>query len=93
MRWRSDGRELYYIDFDERLTAAPVAYSSDGTRIMVGKPTPLFRVRMPAGTVQPGGVHQQYVPSPDGQRFLVNTLLPEPNPAPITLILNWRGKP
>jgi hypothetical protein len=32
---------------------------------------------------------QQYVVSPDGQRFLVNTLVDQPTP-PITILLNWR---
>jgi hypothetical protein len=27
--------------------------------------------------------------SPDGQRFLVNTLTEEPTSAPITLVVNW----
>lgn len=34
---------------------------------------------------------QEYVVSPDGQRFLVNTVVQETTP-PITLILNWKPK-
>jgi hypothetical protein len=30
-----------------------------------------------------------YVPSRDGQRFLVNTQSGDPTPTPITIVLNW----
>jgi hypothetical protein len=30
-----------------------------------------------------------YDVSPDGRRFLVNTLVEEAAPAPITLVVNW----
>jgi hypothetical protein len=53
---------------------------------------PLFAVRIPGGPIQPGGSHQQYAVSADGQRFLVNTLLPDPAPAPIRVIVNWKPK-
>ena len=33
---------------------------------------------------------RQYVVSPDGQRFLINTLTKEATTSPITLILNWK---
>jgi hypothetical protein len=36
-----------------------------------------------------GGFRQQYVVSPDGQRFLINSLIPTAA-APITLLLNWK---
>jgi hypothetical protein len=31
-----------------------------------------------------------YVVSPDGQRFLINTVIEQPATAPITVILNWK---
>jgi hypothetical protein len=30
-----------------------------------------------------------YVPAADGQRFLVNTLVQDAMPSPITVVLNW----
>ena len=30
-----------------------------------------------------------YVPTFDGQRFLVNTQIGDPEPNPITVVLNW----
>jgi WD40 repeat protein len=87
-RWRGDGREIYYVDFEGRLVAVSVdLWSTGGPKF--GTAVPLFPVRLPGGTLQPGGSHQQYDVTGDGERFLVNTLVPDPTPAPITLILNW----
>jgi hypothetical protein len=39
-----------------------------------------------------GGVQrQQYVVSPDGQRFLINTAGDESTTLPITMVINWHG--
>jgi serine/threonine-protein kinase len=39
------------------------------------------------------GVNRQnYMVSPDGQRFLMNALIDEATTSPLTLILNWRPK-
>jgi Tol biopolymer transport system component/DNA-binding winged helix-turn-helix (wHTH) protein len=87
-RWGSDS-ELFYIDLDGQLTAVPIRYSVDGKEIRPGEPVALF----PTGVG--GAVHsndrQQYVVSDHGQRFLMNTLS-EAN-SPITVILNWKGRP
>ena len=48
---------------------------------------------MPNGVLQPGGSHQQYLPADNGERFLINVQLEEPNQAPLSVILNWRGNP
>jgi eukaryotic-like serine/threonine-protein kinase len=88
-RWRADSRELYYIDFESRLNAVSVALPTKAGRPELGRPVPLFQVRLPGDVLQPGGAHQQYDVASDGQRFLVNTLAPDPTPSPITLIVNW----
>jgi hypothetical protein len=36
---------------------------------------------------------QQYVVSPDGKRFLMNSLTEDASASPITVILNWKAKP
>ena len=90
MRWRPDGDELFYIALDGRLMAAPFQLSSDGQAVEPGTPVSLFGTRIPGGALQ-GGFRQQYVVSPDGQRFLINSLVPVTSP--ITLILNWKPKP
>jgi serine/threonine protein kinase len=93
VRWRADGKELFYIALDGRLMAVPIQFASDGRSVHAGAPVPLFGTRV-GGAVQAIN-RQQYVVAPDGQRFLMNTLAEEGNASPITVILNWhpeRGK-
>ena len=60
-----------------RLMAAPIKLPANGQTVEAGTPVALF-------TTRPGS---QYEASPDGQRFLINTLTEDA--APITVILNW----
>jgi Tol biopolymer transport system component len=82
-RWRRDGREIYYIDVDERLTA--VAVDGRGEGFEIGAAQPLFTIRRGA---DPFG--RVYDVSPDGQRILVNTA-EEQTSAPITVVVNWQS--
>ena len=52
-----------------------------------GAPVPLLLTHPPLAVDHIDG--QEYVVSPDGQRFLVNIVAQENTP-PITLILNWK---
>lgn len=72
-RWRSDGRELFYVAPDGQLMAVPVRLPSTGQQFGLGTPTPLFVTRIQS-TVQ-GGSSYEYVVAPDGQRFLMATLI------------------
>jgi hypothetical protein len=54
-----------------------------------GTPSLLFRARIVGGAVK-GVNRQQYVVSPDGQRFLINTPTKEATTSSIALILNWK---
>lgn len=80
-RWRGDGREIYYLSEDLKLMAVSV-----GAGPSFDVPKPLFQTRVPAGVSL---YRTHYVPSRDGQRFLVNTQSGEPAPIPITVLLNW----
>ena len=75
-RWRRDGGELFYIAADRRLMAVSVAQS--GASLETGPPRALFTMSTTSG----------YEPSPDGQRFLVTTVVSEASP--ITVILDWK---
>jgi len=88
VRWRLDGKELFYIALDDRLMAVPIEFASNSQALEVGTPVPLFATRV-GGAVQYAN-RQQYMVSPDGQRFLMNTLTEEAT-SPITVILNWVG--
>ena len=80
-QFRSDGRELFFLDGNRMLMAAPV---SQGPSLAVGLPVPLFRTRVPT-TGNP--YRRPYIVAADGQRFLVNTT-PADAPVPaIQLIL------
>jgi eukaryotic-like serine/threonine-protein kinase len=87
VRWRSDGKELFFIALDDRLMATPIMLPSNGGSPEVGVPVPLFATRV-GGAVQAFS-RQQYFVSPDGQRFLMNTILENGPSSPITIILNW----
>jgi Tol biopolymer transport system component/predicted Ser/Thr protein kinase len=86
VRWRGDGKELFYIAADGQLMAVSIRFAPDGQSVEAGASVPLFATRV-GGFLQ-GINRQQYVVSPDGQRFLMNTVMEEPA-SPITLMLNW----
>jgi serine/threonine protein kinase len=79
-RWRADGRELYYLSEDRKLMAVPV---DTGPRF--GIPKPLFQTAVRAGV---SAMRTHFVPSRDGQRFLVNSAIVSP-PSPITVVVKW----
>jgi Tol biopolymer transport system component len=87
-RWRHDGKELFYIELEGRLMAVPIQFASNGQTVDPGAPIPLFATRI-GGALQPYP-RQEYMVSPDGQRFLLNTVVEEAGASPITLILNWK---
>ena len=43
VRWRPDGKELFYIARDARLMAVPLRLSSNGETVEAGTPIPLFQ--------------------------------------------------
>jgi hypothetical protein len=83
VKWRRDGRELYYLAPRNRLMAVPVRPSREG-QIDFGTPVELFSIAL-------GAVN--YIASPDGQRFLLNPGAEGETAAQIAIILNWKAKP
>jgi Tol biopolymer transport system component len=69
-RWRRDGRELYYVAPDRRLTAVEI--DGTGNELQVGTPAGLFQTRFPYPP------YHSFDVTPDGRRFLVNTLVASP---------------
>jgi WD40 repeat protein len=80
-RWRGDGREVFYIAPDKTLMAVEVRPGSSAFE--TGAPKLLFRTRIRATDAG-----SQYDVSADGQRFLINTIVPEQQSA-ITVVQNW----
>jgi eukaryotic-like serine/threonine-protein kinase len=83
-RWRADGREIYYLSEDRKLMAVPVGASPS-----FAVPKVLFQTRVPEGVTSR---RTHYVPSRDGQRFLINTQTGDALPNPITVVLNWQAE-
>ena len=77
-RWRSDGKEIFYLSAEGFLTAVPV--SAGPTGFQIGTPHQLFRQLSSATT--------DYAPGIGGQRFLFNAA-GEQRSEPITLVTNW----
>ena len=84
IRWRRDGRELYYISRDGDLTA--VDFTVVGEGIQIGLPRVLFRLRRGDTGPQFGG---SYDVTADGQRFLVQKALRNTSLPSATVVLNW----
>ena len=57
-----------------------------GTEFQFAAPKPLFKTRTLA---LEGSIFHEYDVSPDGQRFLIGTLIGDTKAAPPTVILNW----
>jgi Tol biopolymer transport system component len=88
-RWRSDGKELFYIAPDGALMGVPIAISKDGKALEPGKPLPLLLVPgRNRNLAYTGPTKPNYTVTADGQRFLM--VVGDNAPSPITLILNWK---
>ena len=90
VRWRRDGRELFYVALDGRMMAVPIRIDSRGDRWAPGTPKPLFATSI--GGPSPAFRRQEYIVSADGQRFLINTAVQNSGSAPLTIIVNWKPK-
>ena len=85
-RWRTDGRELYYVTSDNHLMA--VAIEAAGDTPIVGIPQQLFQVPFGQASFQ----RNVFDVTSDGQRFLVNTLVEPVRSASIAWVLNWAAE-
>jgi Tol biopolymer transport system component len=80
--WRGDGRELYYLADDRALMAVAV---TPGARLQLGRPHALFRPRVVG---EPSTYRSHFVPTADGQRFLIDVLR-DPSLDPVNVLVNW----
>lgn len=85
-RWRSDGKELFYLAPDSRLMAATV---TTGASFDAGMPTPLFQAN-PRELVATSE-QVSYDVTADGQKFLINTQL-RSGTLSMSIVLNWTAK-
>jgi Tol biopolymer transport system component len=81
-RWSRDGRELFFVAADRRLTAVEVRTAPS---LELGKLVPLF--------VLPGRrVWKDYDVAPDGRRFLAIVTDVRGDQQPLTVVLNWTAE-
>jgi hypothetical protein len=77
--WRRDGRELVYVSPRGAFTSVPIRQGPEP----FGTPVPLFTADPNRSLTD----RARFDMTPDGERFLI---VPEPGPAPLTLIEHWR---
>jgi Tol biopolymer transport system component len=78
--WRPDGKELYFVSDDRKFYAVEI---KEGPKFDYGPPQFLFE--MPANVFF---TRNSYIPTADGQRFLINMAL-DLSGAPIHIVRNW----
>ena len=85
-RWRADGKELFFVRADGKITAVPVkAVAGLKPSFEPGAPVALFESHIGEGS---GHVAFQYDVTANGKRFLVATTA-DVETAPLTVVVNW----
>jgi Tol biopolymer transport system component len=87
VRWRRDGREIFYLGSDGRLTA--VSVTPRGRALEFAQPAALFALRTATGTNIAFG-RAQYTVTSDG-RFVAVVAEGDAAPPPISIVFNWPG--
>jgi serine/threonine-protein kinase len=77
-RWRSDGKEIFYLSPASQMMAALV--DAKGNSIEVRTPQVLFRSAV-------GATGAPYDVTPDGKKFVINVISEQSSP--LTLWVNW----
>jgi dipeptidyl aminopeptidase/acylaminoacyl peptidase len=85
VRWRRDGRELFYLDFEGRVQAVPVVLSP---KPQFGPATALFTITTEARAA----IHSTlgFDVSADGKRFIIPVVASHESPS-ISVIQNWEA--
>ncbi len=83
-QWRHDGKELFYLA-EGKIMAVEV--KTDSSQFEAGIPKVLFDAH-----IQAAGFRNQYVVSPDGQRFLVVAPVEKAASTAMTVVVNWTAR-
>lgn len=85
LRWRRDGKELFYLGFDGRGHGVPIKLSS---KPEIGQATPLFSINIEARAA----IHSflGFDVSTDGARFVI-PVVSSPDPLSIVVVQNWEA--
>jgi dipeptidyl aminopeptidase/acylaminoacyl peptidase len=86
--WAADGKELFFISRDNKLTAVEVNTTSATFRSGAAKP--LFNVQIAGGP--PSAPTHRWDVTRDGQRFIVVTILDVTQSPPINVVTDWQSQ-
>jgi len=86
-RWRSDGKELFFVGGDDKMMAVTVKTTAGPRPVFeAGAPTALFE----AHVFTMGTNAMEYDVTADGKRFLIATAGAEGSASPpVTVVTNW----
>ena len=84
LRWRADGRELYYISSDLAVMAVEV---TPGPALKLGVAKKLFTAQMQYDNPP----FYRWDVSPDGQRFYIDTTTEEDVATRLEIVSDWRS--
>jgi Tol biopolymer transport system component len=84
--WSANGKELYFIAPDGKLTVVPVQATSADFKY--GTAFALFQPRIVNTSIASNGA--EFVVAADGRTLVIEAV--DDVPAPITVILNWNGR-
>jgi eukaryotic-like serine/threonine-protein kinase len=87
LRWRKDGRELYYLGLDGQVYAAPLAFHAAG--VHVGTPEALFTIDGEAYATFHSVV--SFDVSADGSRFVIPSVIPGESSA-LVVLQDWEAQ-
>jgi len=81
VRWRADGKELYYLALDGQMMAVDVQL---GPSVVLSPPRSLFQSGIAVNPRQ-----DEYAVSSDGQRFLLRRQVVGGSRFPLNVVINW----
>ena len=84
-RFGPEGDELYYLDSGLNMMRVAV---QPGEAFEAGIPEPMFSASLRTFSF----IHNRYLLSPDGERFLLLSSLGEQTTPPTTVVLNWNDE-
>ncbi len=90
-RWRMDGKELFYVNAEGKVTAVTVRAEADSVKF--GSPITLFELPSRAPSPQAtSALRYSYDVTPNGQRFLALVPVGAPGAPSLTVLSNWQAE-
>ena len=81
--WRSDGKELYYVQADGKVQAAELKEVKGSLQVVS------LRTLMQTKATNANDSFEAF---PSGKQFLFNSVSTDETPTPLSLVLNWTAE-